>query len=226
MLGNPPANPPPEPGKSADDTTPPAETPQAPPPLSQIPAHLAPLLAAQHNSLPYLGGPSMMPPFLPPGIPLPRGMQVQIQAQFWQGQFPPPDVIEKYEKITPGSFDRIIQMAEKLQSAQIEETKRAQDYTQKDAARGQRLGFWSIIAAVIGATICALYGSYTHTSGAFAVAGAMIGLPLMGAVKALIDSAKTPSAKDFVASIDSPSAPVPRSKLSPSAPPAPSSSEN
>lgn len=224
-MDKPPANPPPEPGKSADDTAPQAETPQAPPPLPQIPAHLASLLAAQQNNLPYLGGPIMMPPFLPHGSSS-RGMQVQIQAQVWQGQFPPPDVIEKYEKILPGSFDRIIQMAEKLQNAQIEETKRAQDYTQKDASRGQRLGFWSIIAAIIGATICVLYGSYTHTTGAFAVAAAMIGLPLMGAVKALIDSAKTPSAKDFVASIDSPSAPPPRSKLPPSASPGSSSPEN
>ena len=36
------------------------------------------------------------------------------EVQVWQGQFPPPDAVEKYEAVLPGAFDRIVAMAERL----------------------------------------------------------------------------------------------------------------
>ncbi len=65
-------------------------------------------------------------------------MHVQLaQLHVWEGQFPPPEAIERYERILPGAFDRIIAMAEASQQAQSADTKRAHDYAQADTRRGQ-----------------------------------------------------------------------------------------
>lgn len=192
-----------------------AETPEVDRRQPQIPQNLEAMLTAQPGGLPYLGQPPIgTPGFSPPGGLMPRGMTVMIQSQLWQGQFPPPDVIERYEKVLPGAFDRILKMAEKLQEAQFQEIERAQDYTQKDTARGHRLGVYSIIVSVVAATVCVSIGAYTDTSGSFIVAAALVGFPLMGTIKALIDSAKTPSPKDFIKSQNEQPSTAPQRKLS------------
>lgn len=38
--------------------------------------------------------------------------KVTVQGLFYQGPIPPPEVLEKYEKISPGFADRIVKMAE------------------------------------------------------------------------------------------------------------------
>jgi hypothetical protein len=48
-------------------------------------------------------------------------------------------------------FDRMMTMAEHLQTAQIEGTKRAQDYLRTDARRGHWLGFASTVLAIVAA---------------------------------------------------------------------------
>ena len=52
---------------------------------------------------------------MPVFLPMPAGQlsQVQQTVQLWQGQYPPPEAIEHYEKVLPGSFDRMIAMAER-----------------------------------------------------------------------------------------------------------------
>ena len=56
------------------------------------------------------------------------GPQLMIQqVQHWQSPYPPPEHIKEYEAILPGTFDRIIKMAEEAQRAQIDSTRRAQD---------------------------------------------------------------------------------------------------
>jgi uncharacterized membrane protein len=69
---------------------------------------------------PYGAGPM----FWPPGAWMP-GPMAQQQLQVWKGQFPPPQAMEHYEKVLPGSVDRMIKMAEELQKAQIEQSSRA-----------------------------------------------------------------------------------------------------
>ena len=134
-------------------------------------------------------------------------IQQQAQVQLWQGQFPPPDAVQKYEEILPGSFNRMIRMAESLQEAQINDAKRAQDYTSADTKRGQWLGFSAVLASVLGAAACTIAAAITHQSGGYWVAGALVGVPVMAVAKALVESARTPSAKDIIQAAAPKSAP-------------------
>jgi uncharacterized membrane protein len=108
----------------------------------------------------------------------------------WQGQFPPPEAIERYEKVLPGSFDRIIKMAEGLQAAQIASSITAMNYTQQDTRRGHWLGF-SVTCLSMLAAIAALLLQYPW------IAGAFFGVPVMSVARALVESAKAPSTSEL-----------------------------
>ena len=81
----------------------------------------------------------------------------------------PPSELEKIDQIIPGGADRLLRMAEKEQTHRIE-----------DAKRGQYLG-WSLAA---GAVIAAVVVSLCH--GPWQVPVALVGIPVLGAVHALI----------------------------------------
>lgn len=123
---------------------------------------------------------------LPPGVQLPfpgfpAAVQMQ-QVQVWQGQFPPPEAMERYVALQPDAFDRIIRMAERAQDATIDTSRRAMDLQSRDIRRGQWLGTLVTLSAVGGAIFAA-------SIGATAVAIALVGIPVMSVGKALIDSA-------------------------------------
>ena len=76
-------------------------------------------------------------------------------------------------QIIPGGADRLLRMAEKEQTHRIE-----------DAKRGQYLG-WSLAAgAVIAAAVVSL------CRGPWQVSVALVGIPVLGAVQALIQGRK------------------------------------
>lgn len=157
-------------------------------------------------SLPHEADPAL-PRLLPPGLVLQvlgatgsglpyAGGQVDIgethialagasvqQTRLWQGQFPPPEAIERFEKVLPGAFDRLITMAEHLQAAQVEEDKRAHDYTRADARRGHWLGFTSTVLAIV-ASVGVTIAGYPW------IGVALVSVPVMGVAKALIDSTR------------------------------------
>jgi uncharacterized membrane protein len=108
--------------------------------------------------------------------------------QLWEGPFPPPEAIEAYERVLPGAFARMIQMAEQSQAAQIEETRRAQDYARCDMRRGHWLGFLSTLSALVAA-VGATVAGFPWVGVAF------VSVPVMGVAKALIDSARKFSAQ-------------------------------
>ena len=95
-----------------------------------------------------------------------------------RGPLPPPSELEKIDQIIPGGADRLLQMAEKEQAHRIE-----------DAKRGQYLG-WSLAA---GAVIAAAVVSLCH--GPWQVSVALVGIPVLGAVHALIQGRKEKSGK-------------------------------
>ena len=99
-----------------------------------------------------------------------------------QSPFPPAAEIEAYERLNPGSFGRIIAMAERAQQAQIEATQRAQKYASDDTRRGQWLGFTTAMAAMIGSGVVAHFGNPW-------VAGLFLSIPVLAVAKALIESA-------------------------------------
>jgi hypothetical protein len=93
-----------------------------------------------------------------------------IISAHWSGPLPPPSELEKIDQIIPGGADRLLRMAEKEQTHRIE-----------DAKRGQYLG-WSLAA---GAVIAAALVSLCH--GPWQVSVALVGIPVLGAVHALLN---------------------------------------
>jgi hypothetical protein len=101
-----------------------------------------------------------------------------IISAHWSGPLPPPSELEKIDQIIPGGADRLLRMAEKEQTHRIE-----------DAKRGQYLG-WSLAA---GAVIAAAVVSLCH--GPWQVSVALVGIPVLGAVHALIQGRKEKNGK-------------------------------
>jgi Predicted membrane protein (DUF2335) len=101
-----------------------------------------------------------------------------IISAHWSGPLPPPSELEKIDQIIPGGAGRLLRMAEKEQTHRIE-----------DAKRGQYLG-WSLAA---GAVIAAALVSLCH--GPWQVSVALVGIPVLGAVHALIQGRRDKSAR-------------------------------
>lgn len=101
-----------------------------------------------------------------------------IIAAHWSGPLPPPAELEEIDRIVPGGADRLLRMAEKEQVHRIE-----------DAKRGQYLG-WSLAT---GAVIAAAVVSLCH--GPWQVPVALVGIPVLGAVQALIQGRKEKSGR-------------------------------
>ncbi len=124
-----------------------------------------------------------------------------VQTQVWQGQYPPPEAVERYERVSPGAFDRMIRMAEQLQAAQIENLRRAQEYLQTDTRRGHWLG-WSVAILAMGGALGCLALGYPW------VASLFLGIPVMAVAKALIESVKS---KPELSALPPPQPPEPAS---------------
>jgi Predicted membrane protein (DUF2335) len=95
----------------------------------------------------------------------------------WSGPLPPPAELEKIDQIILGGADRLLRMAEKERTRRI-----------ADAKRRQYLG-WSLAA---GAVIAAAAVSLCH--GPWQVPVALVGIPVLGAVQALIQRRKEKTA--------------------------------
>lgn len=114
---------------------------------------------------------------LPHLLPIQQIQQVQV----WQGQFPPPEAIERYVALQPDAFDRIIRMAEKGQDATIAASSQAMMLQATDTRRGQVLGFLVTAVAIAGAVALGIYGHAV-------VAGILVSVPVLSVANALIDS--------------------------------------
>jgi hypothetical protein len=101
-----------------------------------------------------------------------------IISAHWSGPLPPPSELERIDQIIPGGAGRLLRMAEKEQAHRIE-----------DARRGQYLG-WSLAT---GAVIAAAIVSLCH--GPWQVSVALVGIPVLGAVHALIHGRREKSTK-------------------------------
>jgi len=105
----------------------------------------------------------------------------QITAS-WSGPLPPPAALEKFNQIIPNGAERILAMAEKEQSARIEYEKAALSAAIIDTRRGHFLGASISILAILGAAYTAWIGAH------WAVSCALVGIPILGIVKALVSS--------------------------------------
>lgn len=105
--------------------------------------------------------------------------KLTVQGLFYQGPIPPPEALEKYEKISPGFADRIVKMAEveqehrhKIDVEIIEAQKKDSQAEYQEARIGQFCGL------LIGC-FAILCGGYTSIHGA-AIAGGVIGAAGIG----------------------------------------------
>lgn len=104
----------------------------------------------------------------------------QSITQQWQGPLPPPAALESFERVIPGSADRILTMAEKEQGARIAHEKTALDASVLQLKRGQIYGVLILLAAIGGAILTAYFGA------PWQVPCAIVGLPVISAVIVLI----------------------------------------
>lgn len=112
-----------------------------------------------------------------------------IQSEF-SGPIPPPDIIEKYEHILPGSADRIIAMAEK-QSIHRQNMERTMVESE---ARDSLLGIVFAFMLGIGCIIAAIVVVVLVPKNSGAVAGAVMGATGIGSITSgFIRSTRTKS---------------------------------
>lgn len=88
-----------------------------------------------------------------------RHTQVQIS-----GPLPPPQVLEEYNRISPGAADRIISMAENEQKFSHDTTHAAIQEERESARRGQNLGIVCVLSAFVTAIILAALQAYAAAS--------------------------------------------------------------
>lgn len=138
-------------------------------------------------------------PKLASGQPVTGAPQTQLtlpgilqEAQHWTGPYPPPEAVERYERVLRGSFNRMITMAEQLQAQQISQTYLILRNTQRDNRRGHWLGFLTTILAMVCALGC-LFLDYPW------IALAFVSIPVMAVAKAFVESATTPTTTEFKA---------------------------
>lgn len=122
---------------------------------------------------------------IPPEVfKLPPQVQQQvisiIQAQHWSGPIPSPDALEKYEKVIPGSANRLLQLAEKEQAHRHSMDRESLSTKARDVRRGQYLG--------AGIGVLAVGGAIGIASVAPVVAVALVGVPVASIINAIINA--------------------------------------
>ena len=111
----------------------------------------------------------------------PQGQRtVLTSATGWSGPLPPPEALEKFNRIIPNGADRIVTMAEKEQAHRIQAEAEGLSATVAEARRGQFLGAAIAAIALAGAIFTAYIGAH------WSVSVAMIGLTILGIIRAII----------------------------------------
>ena len=72
---------------------------------------------------------------------------LEQRAHFFSGPLPDADSAERYEKLQPGAFDRMLTLVEEMQRFQIEQSKT----TQREGFRVRKLGQWQAFIIVLAA---------------------------------------------------------------------------
>lgn len=130
------------------------------------------------------------PTFVPPGISgkilgQPQsGHVIQVQQTQISGPIPAPEIIAGYERILPGSADRIIKMAEKEQEHRHGMERTNTKMTAAIIILGQFLGFTIGISGIVGGIYLVLHDKpITGFSIFFASLATLVGVFLYDTVK-------------------------------------------
>ena len=109
--------------------------------------------------------------------------KASLQMVQWQGHYPPPDAAERFEKLHPGAFARMLTMAERAQEGQIASVTSVNENIRRDAHRGAVLGTAVTLASMVGAGFCAFIGQPW-------VAAAFLGVPVLSVARSLIETSR------------------------------------
>ncbi len=94
------------------------------------------------------------------------------EKKSWSGPLPSPEDFERYEKVLPGSMDRVLTIMEKQADHRMEAEKRELEARLRQTARGQ----------VIGASVVALFGLFSFVLGMYSHDSVATGLGVATAV--------------------------------------------
>lgn len=105
---------------------------------------------------------------------MPQDVTLVEAKREYSGPLPAPEHLEHYEKIAPGSAERIIQFMEKEQKHRHSMDSQSLEFQKTEALRGQGLGFIVIILAFACALISASLG-YPWLASLF-IGGVVVGV--------------------------------------------------
>ncbi len=115
---------------------------------------------------------------------------VMVSRQF-SGPLPSPQSLAQFEKVLPGTADRIISMAEKSQDHQHDWNDRALNSEINKGNIGMYGGLFVSILLVVGSVVCAFLGQTV-------VAVALVGASAIGLVGRLIDGPQKNAKNDQI----------------------------
>lgn len=98
------------------------------------------------------------------------------------GPLPPPQMLEHFNQIIPNGAERIFRMAEEEQAHRIYLEKTGRDASIAEAMRSQFLGFVISLFAIAATVVSVWLGAH------ITVSLALIGMPVMGLAKAIVDA--------------------------------------
>jgi uncharacterized membrane protein len=80
-------------------------------------------------------------------------MSMAFSAEMYSGPIPPPSIMAEWEKVIPGSADRILKMAEKQSAHRIAMEQKVVDGDMRRSDRGLIFGFIIALVMIIGGFI-------------------------------------------------------------------------
>lgn len=83
-------------------------------------------------------------------------MQLVAKKEEYSGPIPHPEHLSQYERILPGSADRLIKMAENQASHRQNSEKKIIDFEIKNKSRGQIFGFILAVLGIFGGFVLVL----------------------------------------------------------------------
>jgi uncharacterized membrane protein len=111
----------------------------------------------------------------------------QVTESHWYGPLPPPAALQQFDAVVPDGAERIFKMAELEQAHRIELEKASLELdieSQKSQSSAFRRGHY-LGAIISGLSVFA--AAYTaHIGAHWAVSVALVGVPLMGVVRAIV----------------------------------------
>lgn len=121
----------------------------------------------------------------PSAINHPSPQQGQARLQQWSGPLPPPAALDQFNEIIPNGAERIMSMIEREQAHRIEHEATGLRATIQDTRRTHWMGVAISLTAISGSVISVILHAHP------AVSVALVGVPIVAMINALIKSKST-----------------------------------